>query len=223
MKNIVIFGSGGHARSVFQEILKNKNYNFLGFVDEKKAIGKVIVKYKSKKYSIIGSIKEVVKKKINFCGIIAIGLNNIRQKVFKDIININKNFIFEKIISQDAIINENVSIGEGSVIMSGVVINIGSNIGKQCIINTSCAIDHDNIIENFSSLGPGVITGGAVKIKTGAHIGIGSVIQQNITIGESAIIGSNSLVNKSCKKKTVYFGSPAKKIRNVKKKENIFI
>ena len=113
MKNIVVFGSGGHARSVSQEILKDKNYNFLGFVDETKVVGDIVVKHKSKKYRVIGSIVKVFKKRKHFCGVIGIGLNHIRQKVLKDIIKVKKNFKFEKIISKDAIINKNVKIGEG--------------------------------------------------------------------------------------------------------------
>ena len=219
MKNIVVFGSGGHARSISQEILKDKKYNFLGFVDETKAVGEIVIIHKSKKYRVIGSIAKVFKKRKHFCGVIGIGLNHIRQKVFKDIIKVKKNFKFEKIISRDAIINKNVKIGDGSVIMSGAVVNIGTNIGNHCIINTSCSIDHDNNLDNFTSIGPGGITGGAVIIKKGSHIGIGSVVQQSIIINEGVIIGSNSFVNKNCNKKTVYFGSPAKKIRKVKRNE----
>ena len=41
MKNIIIFGSSGHARVIFGEILKYKNkYNFLGFVDSSKKMAK---------------------------------------------------------------------------------------------------------------------------------------------------------------------------------------
>ena len=37
MKNIVIFGSGGHAKVILNEILELKNkYNFFGFVDSLK-------------------------------------------------------------------------------------------------------------------------------------------------------------------------------------------
>ena len=36
MKKIVIFGSGGHSRVIFSEIIKQKKYKFLGFLKKKK-------------------------------------------------------------------------------------------------------------------------------------------------------------------------------------------
>ena len=61
-------------------------------------------------------------------------------------------------------LNGNVEIGEGSLIMPGVVINTETKIGKHCIINTSSSIDHHNYFKDYSSCGPGVITGGKVTI-----------------------------------------------------------
>ena len=39
----------------------------------------------------------------------------------------------------------------------------------------------------------------------------------NITIKENTVIGGNSFVNKNCSSYSVYYGSPAKKIRKRKK------
>ena len=49
MKEILIFGSGGHAKVIYSEIIKNKKLKFLGFVDEKKKNLKL-----SKKIIILG-------------------------------------------------------------------------------------------------------------------------------------------------------------------------
>ncbi len=223
MKKIVIFGSGSQAKVIFQEIVKEKKFQLLGFIDEEKKIGNIVTTYKKKNYRIIGSISSVIKKKNRFSGIIGIGLNSLRKKVHNKIRKIDKNFKFEKLISKDAIVNYNVSIGEGSVIISGSVININTVIGKHCIVNTSSSIDHDNVLDDFSSIGPGVITGGYVKIKSKSHIGIGSVIKNHIVIEESVVVGSNSFVNKNCKKNQIYFGSPARKIRKIKKNENYLV
>jgi sugar O-acyltransferase (sialic acid O-acetyltransferase NeuD family) len=219
MKEILIFGSGGHAKVIYSEIIKNKKLKFLGFVDEKKKRGEIIINQK-KKYYNLGKISEVIKKNNNFRGIIGIGLNFMRKKVYEDIILLNKNFKFEKIVSQDAIINSNVTIGDGTFIVSGSVINIGTNIGTHCVINTACAIDHDNLFENFSSTGPGVRTGGNVVVRKNSYIGINSSVKQGVEIQNDTVVGAQSYVNKDCEKESVYYGSPAKKIRNRTKGEN---
>lgn len=212
MKKILIFGSGGHAKVIYSEIIKNKNIKFLGFVDETKKKGDIIIKGKKNFYNL-GKISEVIKKKNNFKGIIGIGSNFVRKKVYEKIILLNKYFKFQKIISKNAIVNSSVIIGDGSFVVSGSVINIGTRIGNHCIINTSSSIDHDNIFEDFSSAGPGVKTGGDVIVGKKSHIGIGTSVKQGIKICNDTIIGANSYVNKNCEKKSIYYGSPAKKIK----------
>jgi acetyltransferase-like isoleucine patch superfamily enzyme len=219
--DIVIFGSGSHAKVIFSEIINYKKYNIVGFVDEIKKKKDLIIKYKNKNYYTIGKISENVKKN-NVRGIIGVGSNFIRNKIYKNIILINKKFKFEKIISKNAIINLNVSIKEGAFIASGVVINQGTNIGKHCIINTSSSIDHDNIFEDFSSTAPGVITGGNVLVRKNSNIGIGSVIKHQVEIKENTVIGGNSFVTKNCDPNFLYFGSPSKKIKKISNSENYF-
>jgi sugar O-acyltransferase (sialic acid O-acetyltransferase NeuD family) len=217
MINIVIFCSGDHAKVVFSEIIKLKKYKILGFVDNFKKKGTLIIKHLNKNYYTIGSISSIITKKNNFRGIIASGLNFKREKIYNDIIELNNKFKFEKIISKNSVINSNVLIGNGTLVVSGVVINCGSKIGSHCIINTSSSIDHDNIFDDFSSVGPGVITGGNVKLGKNSFIGIGSVVNHNIKIKDETVIGSKSLVNKNCQKNSLYYGVPIKRIGSRKK------
>lgn len=216
-KNIIIFGSGAHSIVVFSEIIKNKKYNFLGFVDNLIRKGEKIISYKNKSYYNLGKIEEVINKKTfkskNLCGIAGVGFNYIRKKIVNEVLKFDKNFKWESIISKDCILNANVIVGDGSLIMSGAVVNINTIIGEHCIINTSSSIDHDNNFKNFSSCGPGVVTGGNVIVGSSAYLGIGSIIKQNIKIGKNVVIGGNSFVNKNCIDNFVYFGVPIKKIK----------
>ena len=118
--------------------------------------------------------------------------------------------------------SKNIKIGEGSIIISGVIINTGTKIGKHCYINTGSIVEHDNYFEDFSSSGPGVVTGGNIKVGKGSYLGIGCVIKNKITIGSNTVIGGLSFVNKNCKNNSLFFGIPAKKIRIRKKNENYF-
>ena len=112
MKKLVIFGSGGHAKVIFSEVMKLRKFQFLGFVDDFKIKGELVVRLNNKNFYNLGNIKQVINdnKKIN--GIIGVGLNRIRKKIVKDINKIDKNFKFKKIVSKDAIVNSNVSLRE---------------------------------------------------------------------------------------------------------------
>ena len=229
-KKIVIFGSNDHSRVVFSEIVKLKKYNVIGFVDDLSKKGKKVIKYKNKDYLNLGSIKNFIKqknlkkvkrkKKDNVSGIIGVGLNFIRKQIVNKVSKLDKDFKWEKIISKNCILNGNLDIGEGSLIMSGVVINTQTKIGKHCIINTSSSIDHDNNFKDYSSSGPGVITGGNVNVGESSHIGIGAIVKNGVKIGKNSVIGGKSYVNKNCNNNSIYYGVPAKLIKKRKEKEN---
>ena len=216
---ILIIGSGNHSKIILSEILNLKNFECIGFIDEKIKKGTVIVNRNQTKYKVVGKIEDIKNFDNNSVyGMIGIGLNYKRKKVAETIKKKYKNFKWATIISKNCLINGEVKIGEGSFIVSGSTINNGTIIGNHCLINTSSSIDHDNLFEDFSSTGPGVITGGQVKVGSCAHIGIGAVIKQKISIGKNALIGAKSLVLKNCLINTVYYGTPVKEIR--KKNQN---
>lgn len=221
MKNIVIFGSGDHAKVVFYEIIKIKKYNIIGFIDNKN-VNTVIISYNKKKYKILGKISELKKKKINFCGIIGVGSNFIRENISIDVEKNIKNFFWEKIVSKNSLVSKNAIIGKGSFVASGSIISNGTKIGNHCIINTGSFIDHDNVFENFSSTGPRVTCGGNVKVGKGSHLGIASTINNNIKIGQNTVIGGASFVNKICKNNSTYVGVPSKKL-NYRKKNKKYL
>ena len=178
MKKIVIFGSGDHAKVVLTEILNLKKFKVAGFIDDKKKVGETLFKYLGKEYKNIDSLKSFAKKTKDqtISGIIGIGSNYLRKKIFNKVNKINKFFDWETIVSKNAVLNGEVKIGKGTIIMSGVTINHGSIIKSNCIINTSSSIDHHNLFNDFSSCGPGTVTGGNVKIGQESHLGIGSNI-----------------------------------------------
>ncbi len=210
-KKVVIFGSGNHAKVIFSEILKDKSLDFLGFVDDKKIKKQTILEHNKKKFYNLGSIREMAPKKNKIYGIIGIGHNFEREKVFNLILKYNSKFKFLKIISKDAIINtKRIMIGNGTVVMSGAIINFGTKVGKNCIINTSSSIDHDNFLDDFSSIGPGAITSGNVVIGKNTHIGLGAKIMQKVIIGKNTVIGACSFINKKCKPYSIYYGIPGK-------------
>tara|TARA_B100000963_G_scaffold140321_2_gene122212 strand:+ start:6370 stop:7044 length:675 start_codon:yes stop_codon:yes gene_type:complete len=212
-KAIIIFGSGYHSKVILSEIIRAKKYKVIGFIDEKLKPGTIVKVIKNKKYKVLTNIKGLGKKlNKNIYGVIGIGENFIRKKVYLQVKQNIKKFKWATIVSKNAVIDKEVKIGEGTVIISSVTINTGTKLGKHCLINTSSSIDHDNYFDNFSSCGPGAVTGGNVILGECSHIGIGSTIKHNIKIGKNTVVGGKSLVIKNCDNNSVYFGLPSKKI-----------
>lgn len=207
-------GSSGLAKIIIDIVEKEKKYNIVGLVDKFRKIDEETLGYK-----IIGKDKDIpilVKTHNLDGGIIAIGDNWIRSRVYENIKFIQPNFKFVSIIHPSAQIGKSVSIGNGTVIMAGVIINSNSSIGNHCLLTTNSSLGHDSCMEDFSSLASNATIGGNVKIGKFSAICLGTNIIHKITIGEQTVVGAGSVVVKNIPKFSVVYGVPAKFIRERK-------
>lgn len=210
MKNILVFGSGGHASVLIDIAFKEKKYQIIGCIDKKTEINEVLG------LPILGGINDlqnILSEYEIYGGIIAIGDNAIRSKVFKEIINKVPNFRFVNLIHPDSVIGLNVTIGEGNAVMAGAIINTNTIISDHCILNTNSSLDHDCKMLNFSSIAPNATVGGKSEIGEHSAIGIGANILHNISVASNCIIGGGSLVASDTEDDAIYYGSPAKFVR----------
>ena len=99
------------------------------------------------------------------------------------------------------------------MILSGTVVRNDVKIGKHCLLNSKCSIDHNSVISDFASCGPGVVGGGNIFLGKSSFVGIGCTIRNSIKIKDNVYIGAHSYVNKNCEKGYLYYGNPIKKIK----------
>jgi len=109
-------------------------------------------------------------------------------------------------------------IGKGVFIGSGVVVDFDFGflleIEDGAVIASNSIIElHDSSLSNI--LGHGVLKVGKVIIKKRAYIGVSSTILPGVVIGECALVGANSLVNKSIPNGEVWAGVPIRYICKV--------
>ena len=213
MKEIIIFGCGGQAKVVLDCINLMKGYKAIGFIDNKRYSSSF-----SKQIKYLGSVKNLNKiiknhNSKNLFGIIGIGDNIKRKKISLEVKKFNKKFKWINIIHPSAVISPSATIGFGNTILAGSIICAETKIYNHVSINTGSYIDHDNVFHNFSSTGPGVATGGKVKVGEKSFLGIGCVIRHKIFIGANTIIGGQAFVCKNCKPNSLYYGVPARRIK----------
>lgn len=220
MKNLIIFGSGDHAKVLFWELIDSKKYKILGFFDDTKIKEKTLLIYRNKNYRLFTNYSKI-KNISKLYGLIGIGTGKLRKKVLIKTKKANLKITWDKFLSKNCIIKKNVSLKEGCMILSGSHINANSSIGKHVLVNSSCNIEHDNVIGDFVTLSPCVVTAGNINIGEGSYIGLGSKILNNIKIEKEVLVGAGSLVNQNLKEKFVYFGHPTKKIRKVNKDDKL--
>ena len=143
-KKIVLIGAGGHGL-VLADIAKLNGYDEIVFLDD--------AENKKYPYRIIGSISTIEKYIGGYDFFISLGNNEIRAKLFDQIVRVNGKLV--NLIHPSSVIAADVLLGKGVAIMANVVINSKTEINDGCIINTLSSVDHENKIGKFVHSSPG--------------------------------------------------------------------
>jgi galactoside O-acetyltransferase len=101
------------------------------------------------------------------------------------------------------------------VVWGGGTLEIGDrvSVGPSSVLLTA-VYKHDAGLRMVDGLGEGMSEAlyGKLTVGSDVYIGASCTLMPEITVGEGAIIGAGSFVNKDCDPMGVYVGSPAKKI-----------
>jgi acetyltransferase EpsM len=195
---MILIGASGHAK-VILDILRLNNIGVECLVDANPAI-KELLGFKVYHQATFEMNKQDA--------IISIGSNTIRKKVAeKHPLN------YVKAIHPNAILDDSVAVGDGTVVMASATVNNSTIIGTHCIINTSSSIDHDCLLGNFVHISPNATLCGGVQIGEGTHIGAGATIIPNIIIGKWVTIGAGAVVIFNVPDFAVVVGNPAQIIK----------
>lgn len=209
-KPVIVIGAGGHAK-VLIDLLQEQKTEIIGIVDEDlDKVGSKILGVE-----ILGDDSYIKKYSVNDIllvnGLGSIDSMNLRKKIYdkfkKD------GYFFRNVIHSSAVISKNVILAEGVQIMPGAIVNAGTSIANNVIINTRVAIDHDCFIGNHVHVAPGSVLSGFVSIGDCTHLGTGCTIIQGKIIGTKVLVGAGTLVIKNVKSGMKVLGVPAKEVK----------
>ena len=104
----------------------------------------------------------------------------------------NSSRLYAKLIHKTAYVVAD-SMGQGTVVMAGAVVQPGTIIGKHCIINTCASVDHDCTLGDFVHVAPGARLCGNVTVGEGALIGAGAVCVPGAVIAPWSLVKAGSV------------------------------
>lgn len=205
-ENIFVFGASGHAKVVIDTIEKQGLYEIAFLVDDDSELKGTTVYG----YNVIGGKLELLNSGIRR-GIVAIGSNKARCTVSAWL----KDNSLERItvLHPSAQLARGGTVGLGTVVMAGAVINADSKIGDDVIINTKASIDHDCTVGNYTHIAPGVTLCGTVTVGEGSFICAGVTVIPNLTIGSNVTVGAGSVVIRDVQDGMTVAGVPARELK----------
>lgn len=209
MQNIVVYGAGGHAKAVIDAIEKAGLYHIVGLLDGFKTAGTFVYGYE-----ILGDESWLASNAESISsGIVAVGDNWSRSRIAAAITSLNPAFTFITAVHPASSIAKGASIGEGTVVMAGAVINSDTRIGDHCVLYPNTSVDHDCTVGSFVTFAPKAATGGNVNIGNYSVISLGANIIHGRTIGEHTVIGAGSTVLSDIGSHAIAYGTPARLVR----------
>jgi sugar O-acyltransferase (sialic acid O-acetyltransferase NeuD family) len=191
MTGIILIGGGGHCRSCIDVIEAEGKYQIFGIVCSTSGSS-----YPVSGYPIVGCDHDLnmLLEQVS-AALITVGqIKNPDSRL--RLFNLLKSYgaLMPVIKSPSAYCSRRASIGEGSILMHGSVVNTNVTIGMNCIINSQALIDHDAQIGDHCHISTGARVNGSVRIGRGSFIGSGAVLREGITVGDYSVIGGGSFV-----------------------------
>ncbi len=196
---IAIIGAGGHGL-VVKDLIECLGKAFV-FADEFKT-GEI------DNYTIL-PVHELIHNNYQ-SAIIGIGNNQTRRKIAG-----NYPLIYVSLIHPKAIVSQSIgSLGIGSIVMAGAIVQTHVSLGNHCIINTAAVVEHECRIADYVHIAPRATICGNVSIGEGAMIGAGAIVLPGIQIGSWSTIGAGTVVTKDVFDFETVIGCPAKPINS---------
>lgn len=193
MRPVILLGSGGHAR-VLLDMLRRLEVEILGIVDPHRPVGgdylgvgilgddAAIFDYSAGQIELVNGIGSLP------------GDSGLRAALFEQFRL--RGYRFKTLIDPRAFVADTAELAEGVQAMAGVIIQAGTQIALNCIVNSGAIVEHDCRIGSHVHIAPGAVLSGGVEVGDRVHIGTGAAVIQGIKIGEDSVIGAGSVVTR---------------------------
>ncbi len=189
---ILIYGGGGHSKTLIDLLRSLGSYRIMGIVDDTLPRGTVVLGV-----PVLGGSEILpeyfnrgIRQAINAVG--GIGNVTVRVKVFEQLARAG--FTCPTIVHPKALVEPSSTLEGGVQVLAQSYISSDSHVGFGTLINAGVVVSHDCVLGKCVNLSPGAMLAGNVHVDDYAQIGMGVTINLNITIGSGARVGNGATV-----------------------------
>lgn len=188
---LILIGAGGHAHACIDVIEQQGQYQIAGLVGIPSEMHTPHFGY-----SVMwtdSDLPELARQ--NHYAVITLGQiqsPDNRMRMYQ--VATRLGFRLPAITSPTAHVSRHATIGAGTIVMHGAIVNAGARVGNNCIVNTLALIEHDATVDDHCHISTGAILNGDVSIGASSFVGSGSVIKEGVSIGRGCVVGMGMFV-----------------------------
>jgi sugar O-acyltransferase (sialic acid O-acetyltransferase NeuD family) len=206
MKRLAILGASGHGK-VVADTAECCGWQSVEFFDDAWP-----GLQENGVWPVVGDTAALMGRLADFDGVlVAIGNNSIRHAKLLELKAAGARLA--ALIHPAAAVSRYATIGEGTVVFAGVVVNADARVNLGAILNSACSVDHDCLLGDAVHISPGARLAGGVQVGDLSWIGIGASVRQLIRIGQRVTVGAGSAVVGDIPDDVTVAGVPAKRMR----------
>jgi sugar O-acyltransferase (sialic acid O-acetyltransferase NeuD family) len=200
---LVIYGCGGHGRSV-ADCAMRMGWREILFVDPQARPNERIL-------DCPVYVEPPVSVKLPLAWFVAVGNNVRRVELLRHFQEQDK--CITSLISPLAYVSAFAKIGYGVFVGAYSYLGPNANIGDGAIVNTAAVVEHDCIIESGAHISVNSTLAGGVRIGKRVHIGAGATVIDGISICEDVLVGAGAVVTSDILRPGTYVGVPARRVK----------
>lgn len=190
--SLVIYGGGGHAKSLIDLLRLLGTYRIAGILDDG-----LLPEGNVMGIPVLGGkqvLPEIFNRGIRLAANAVGGIGNIKIRI--EIFNrlAQAGFTCPTLVHPSAFVEPSARLSEGSQILPQAYVGSEAQIGFGVIVNTGAIVSHDCILGDYVNVSPGALLAGSVEIGQGVLIGMGATINLGVRVGANARIGNGATV-----------------------------
>jgi sugar O-acyltransferase (sialic acid O-acetyltransferase NeuD family) len=189
---IVVYGGGGHGKTLVDLLRRLNTYRIVGIVDDGIPAGTVIMGL-----PVLGGVEALpelyqqgVRLAVNAVG----GIGNLasRVRVFQRLAEAG--FVCPALAHPSAVVEASAVLAPGVQVFAQAYVGSEARVGFGSIVNTGAIVSHDCVLGDYVNLSPGAILAGEVQVGPGTLVGMGATVNLQVKIGAGARIGNGATV-----------------------------
>lgn len=203
MSRLAILGASGHGK-VVADTAECCGWKTIEFFDD--AWPALI---RNGVWEVVGDTAALLAVLHDYDGVVvAIGNNRVRHTKLDQLQAMGAMLV--TLQHPDSTLSRYATLGDGSVMFAGAVVNADVQVGRGAILNTGCSVDHDCFLGACVHVSPGARLAGGVSVQDLSWVGIGASVRQFVSIGSQVMIGAGAVVVNDVPDRVTVAGVPAR-------------